>query len=168
MKYALTSIFILFLNLAFSQTRIGAEVLGSNGFGLSVNVEQIFPLTGNNKIGIGAGLGTMVQGEIGWLYKGGTYYYFGSWGVGADFSVLNRIGEPAKNSYSEVDLLVYPNVNYSWFLQNYQFFKLSMSMGITRHQVINPDMNPDLNHDPYWVYYPFWVGLVYGKGLKKK
>ncbi len=171
MKKSIIICLLFLTNSLFSQTRLSVDILGSSSVGLSFNAEQQFSISDNHKLSILAGLGGMIQGEAEphWLYKGGAYYYFKSWGIGADFSVFNRIGETPTNSYSEMDYLIYPNVNYSWFLKNDLFIKLSFSMVVSHWNVINPDMNPQLNQQSYWEDIPVpFIGITIGKGLRKK
>ena len=169
MKYKLAIAFIFCLNVGFSQTRIGVGILGSNSLGLSVNAEQVFSLSDNHKLSVMGGIGGKIEGdpELYWLYKAGTYYYHGAWGIGTEFSVFNKFNDPSLNAYTQADLLIYPNINYTWFLKDNRFFKLSVGMRFQHYNVINPDMNPDLNHDPFWDSTPIF-GLVFGGQFKNR
>lgn len=110
--------------LAYSQVNIELELGGSNFLGGSLNVERDFILNEHQTISAKLGLGGLFPG---WpevptaLYKGGLNYSYDRWGFGVDATVFTLSPfSTARYFNEELDLLVYPNVNYKWkFSQSY-------------------------------------------------
>ncbi|GEM_PF-3362535 len=152
-----------------AQTRLSAEVLGASGAGVSLNGERLITLNSHLKTGLqlGTGLALSGQSKTQWLYKGGVHLYYKNWGLGADATSFNRLGEKDQGSFGETILLVYPNLNYNWYFHAGWFAKFSLGPALSYNQVINPEINPEQSTANYWTRSPF-IGLSLGKVLESR
>jgi hypothetical protein len=124
------------------QIKVEAQLGGSNYLGLSVNTSYDIPIfnSGNQYLVPSLGLGFMVPGlyDPTCILHSGLIYKYKKWGIGAEVSgfVNNPIwGNDSGNTF--VDMIVYPNLNYTFNTQSNWYFKVSAGALIAYEKSFN-------------------------------
>lgn len=121
---------IISLTTVTGQVKIEAQLGGSNYLGLSVNTSYDFSLfsSGNHYLVPTLGLGFMAPElyDPTCILHTGLMYKYKKWGIGTEVSgfVNNPFwGNDSGNTF--VDMIVYPNLNYTFNIRSNWYFKVS-------------------------------------------
>jgi hypothetical protein len=129
MKPLILILFLTVSSASFAQLNVGVELGGSNFLGYALNIEPHITLNETSSLSVKAGLGGLFPG---WplvptsLYQFGLHYNYKNWGIGADASAFTV--SPFSNAPSnqiDVDLIVYPCIEYCWKFDNGYFLNFS-------------------------------------------
>jgi hypothetical protein len=140
-------VFLAGVSLSQGQVRLEAQLGGSNFLGLTINSVYDIPLTetGDQCIETSLGMGFLAPG---WdvptvILHGGLNYMYRHWGAGAEVSgfTSNPFWGNKEESRDFPDVIVYPNVNYTFYMKSRWYFKLSGG-------VLFAFSRPDYDGDP--------------------
>ena len=118
--------------IANGQIAFEAQIGGSNFLGISLNTTFDIQLSesGNHYIVPSLGLGILVPGwnEPTSIIHTGLNYRYKKWGLGAEVSgfMRNPFGGDEYNISSFVDMIIYPNANYTFQTKTNWYFKISV------------------------------------------
>lgn len=131
-------------NYSFGQFHLGIELGGSNFLGYAVNIEQRVKVSESSSIIGKAGFGGLFPG---WpavptvLFKYGIHYNYRNWGIGGDVSKFtNRYFTRSLGVPGDVNLIFYPNINYSLKFGKSYFVNFSVGAYFAYYQ--QNDLNP--------------------------
>ncbi|HDY67153.1 MAG TPA: hypothetical protein ENH85_05105 [Candidatus Scalindua sp.] len=130
MKRVVLCTFILWGSLvSYGQIKFEAQVGGSNFLGITLNTAFDINISdnGHHKIIPSLGLGFLVPG---WDYPTtiihfGLDYRYKRWGIGSEVSgfTINPFWGEGYNPF--VDMIIYPNINYTFGTKSSWYFKIS-------------------------------------------
>lgn len=131
MKNAAILLFALLSHFnAFSQVNLEGQLGGSNFLGLSLNTEVDIALSKTKDIYLSPslGLGFLAPAfeESTAILRTGLHLKYKKWGIGSE--VAGFTANPFSNQFyrnSFIDLLVYPNVNYTFGFKSNYYLKVS-------------------------------------------
>ena len=131
MKNAVILLFSLLMHLhAFSQVNLEGQLGGSNFLGFSLNTEVDIALSKAKGIYLSPSLGmgflapTIEESTA--ILRTGLHLKYKKWGIGSEVAgfTANPFSNPPFRS-SFIDLLVYPNVNYTFGFKSNYYLKVS-------------------------------------------
>jgi len=154
MKNVAIFLFSLFLHVnAFSQVNLEGQLGGSNFLGFSLNTEVDIPLSKSKAIylspSMGLGLLSPTFEESTAILRTGLHLKYKKWGIGSE--VAGFTGNPFSNQpyiNSFIDLLVYPNVNYTFNFKSNYYLKASTGAYVAFSRVMQRQL-PLSNDGPY-------------------
>jgi hypothetical protein len=120
-KLILVISFFVFKSTLFGQLNLEAQIGGSNFLGFSINTEVDIPLFKNKNYALspsfGLGLIRIPHLANATIIHSGLHLKYRKWGIGTEVSHF---------SGDFVELLVYPNVNYTFGIRSNWYLKASV------------------------------------------
>jgi hypothetical protein len=129
-KYAFITFFLILTTIGYSQIKLDAQIGGSNILGLSLNAAYDIL---NSKSGqsyltpsLGVGFFTPIRDMRTSIIHYGLNYQIGKFGIGGEVSGFTPTPFFGNGETSLVDMLVYPNINYTIFSKSCWYYKFSV------------------------------------------
>lgn len=144
--FVITSLLLVTL-IAFGQIKFETEFGGSNFLGMSLNTAFDIPLSANgiHFIVPNLGLGILLPG---WdiptcIIHTGLNYRYKNWGLGTEVSGFTANPFRGKDKFAspDVDMIVYPNANYTLTNRKKWYFRISAGAYFAFSKSFDPELD---------------------------
>ena len=123
----LSMLFACTISCTYAQSNLEIQLGGSNFVGASINAVYNIPISksGNQYLSLSFGIGVLAFEGPDVIIHAGLNYQVKSWGIGTEVSGFAQSPFWKSEDLGFIDMLVYPNLNYTFSGKKRWYLKLS-------------------------------------------